>query len=377
MATTLKSTAGGSRVLDTRTLNRTLLRRQLLLARAELSAEQGIEHLVGLQAQAPNPPYLGLWTRLAGFALDDLSDAITGRRAVRIALQRNTIHLVTARDCLLLRPILRPVLERGLTGTFGKALAGVELAELAALGRELVEERALTFSELGKRLAETWPGHDPFALSQGVRQLVPLVQVPPRGVWGSSGQAAHTSAEHWLGAPLAAGDAPDEIVLRYLAAYGPASVRDAQTWCGLTRLNAVVARQRERLRSYRDENGVELFDLADLEPADPDTPAPVVFLPEFDNILLSHADRTRIMAPQYRAQVMTNNGLIKSTFLVDGFVAGRWRIEAKRAAATVVVEPFIRLTKAQRAELEAEALLLAAFAAPAAPSREVAFTDPR
>lgn len=363
-------------VLSRLVLNRTLLRRQLLLDRATMTAEQAVAHLVGMQAQAPDPPYIGLWTRLRGFALQDLSDAMMQRRVVRIALHRNTIHLVTAADCLAFRPVLQPAMDRALKSAFLPRLPGVELAQLAALGRELVEREPLTFSALGKALAERWPEADPFALSQAVRQLVPLVQVPPRGVWGSSGQATHTSAELWLGKPLDEASAPDDMVLRYLAAFGPASVRDAQVWCGLTRINEVVRRQGDRLRRYRDENGVELLDLAEAEPAAGDEDPPVRLLPEFDNILLSHADRSRVLPEEYKSAVFTVNGLIKSTVLLDGFVAGRWRIERAKKQAVLLVEPFTRWAKTRRAQVAAEAARLLEFAAADAEGREVRITDP-
>lgn len=369
-----RSAAGD--VLSKRVLNRTLLRRQLLLDRAAMPAEAAVERLVGMQAQAPDPPYIGLWTRLRDFELDQLSEAMIERRVVRIALQRNTIHLVTARDCLALRPMLQPAMDRALKTTFLPRLPGVEPAELAAFGRELVEGEPMTFNALGKALAGRWPQADPFALSQAVRQLVPLVQVPPRGVWGSSGQATHTSAEAWLGKPLDTEARPDEMVLRYLAAFGPASVRDAQVWCGLTRLNEVVRRQGDRLRRYRDENGVELLDLADAEPAGGDEDAPVRLLPDFDNILLSHADRSRVLPEQYKAAVFTNNGLIKATVLVDGFVAGRWRIERTKKQAVLLVEPFAPLARSRRAQVAKEAARLLEFAAADVPEREVRIAEP-
>ena len=372
--------AAAGDVLSTRVLNRTLLRRQLLLERVALDTEQAVEHLVAMQAQAPDPPYIGLWTRLKGFALQDLSNAMIQRRVVRIALHRNTIHLVTAADCLALRPILQPTMERALKTAFLPRMPGVDLDELSTRGRELVEQEPLTFSVLGKALAERWPEADPFALSQAVRQLVPLVQVPPRGVWGSSGQATHTSAEAWLGKPLATETTPDEMVLRYLAAFGPASVKDAQVWCGLTRLNEVTRRQAGRLRRYRDENGVELLDLADAELATGDEEVPVRLLPEFDNILLSHADRSRIMPDAYKSLVFTVNGLIKSTVLLDGFVVARWRIDrAKKDGkkeAVLLVEPFVKLAKTKQTKIAAEAARLLKFAAADADIHDVRFADP-
>ncbi|MDI1465985.1 winged helix DNA-binding domain-containing protein [Catellatospora sp. KI3] len=345
-------------------LNRALLARQLLLARADLPAEQALERLAGMQAQAPNPPYVGLWARLAGFAPEQLSQLVTERRVVRIALMRSTIHLVTAADCLLLRPVVQPALDRGLRNTYGRRLAGLDLDAVAAYGRELVEQAPLTYAELGERLTARWPDRDAAALAPVVRTLVPLVQVPPRGLWNTSGQAAHTSAETWLGSALPQASV-DGAVLRYLAAYGPASVRDAQTWSGLTRLGEVFDRLRPRLVTFTDESGTTLYDLPDAPRPDAGTPAPVRLLGEFDNMLLSYADRSRILSEPYRARVFTANGIIRATVLVDGFVAGMWRLARTRDTASVTVDLFQPVSPAIRDELAAEAAALLTFAAPA------------
>ncbi|MGH4020485.1 MAG: winged helix DNA-binding domain-containing protein, partial [Pseudonocardiaceae bacterium] len=210
-------------LLSRRALNRALLERQLLLRRGSSSVTEVIERLVGMQAQAPMPPYYGLWTRLAGFRPDDLAELITGRQVVRIALMRGTVHLVTARDCLALRPVVAAVLERQLAhSAHGKLLAGIHTDELVAAGRELVEQRPRSTVELGDLIAKRWPDRDPTALAMAVRCLVPLVQLPPRGIWGASGQLTVTTAEAWLGRPLDDALSPDAMVLRYLAAFGPA-----------------------------------------------------------------------------------------------------------------------------------------------------------
>ncbi|MEU0663880.1 winged helix DNA-binding domain-containing protein [Streptomyces lavendulocolor] len=362
-------------VLDRRALNRALLARQLLLDRSSTGAAEAVEHLVGMQAQAPDPPYVGLWTRLSGFEVEDLSRLVSERAAVRLVLMRGTLHLVTARDCRRLRPVLRGVLERQLSGAFGRQLTGLDLTEVAAHGKELVEKEPLTLGALGARLAERFPGREPFALANAVRNLEPLVQVPPRGLWGESGQAVHTTAQAWLGEPLDEDDSPDATVLRYLAAFGPASVKDVQTWSGLTRLTAVVRRLAPRLRAFRDENGVQLYDLPDAPRPAGDTPAPVRYLPDFDNILLSHADRSRIMTEEQRGRVFTRNGLIRPTFLVDGFVHGMWRIDRGRDAATLVLMPFAPLTGRVRAELVEEGMRLLAFAAAGCSDPEVRFDE--
>ncbi|GHJ49147.1 hypothetical protein Cs7R123_64890 [Catellatospora sp. TT07R-123] len=350
-------------VLSRPALNRATLARQLLLERADLPAEQAVARLAGMQAQAPNPPYTGLWARLAGFAPEHLSQLVTERKVVRIALMRGTIHLVTAADCLLLRPVVQPVLDRQLQHTFGRRLTGLELAEVAAHGRELVERQPLTFAELGERLARRWPGHDADALAPVVRTRVPLVQVPPRGLWNTSGQAAHTSAEAWLGSALPQ-PSVDGAVLRYLAAYGPASVRDAQTWSGLTRLREVFDRLRPGLVTFTDESGTTLYDLPDAPRPPADTPAPVRLLGEFDNMLLSYADRSRVLSEPHRARVFTVNGIIRATVLVDGAVAGMWRLDRGRGTATVTVELFGPQPAAVRDEIAAEAAALLTFAAP-------------
>lgn len=364
---------GDMKVLDRRALNRSLLARQLLLERSAMPAARAVAHLVGMQAQAPNPPYIGLWTRLAGFRIEDLASLVRSREVVRLVLMRGTIHLVTADDCVALRSVLQGALRQGLKGTFGRKLEGLDIEKVAELGRELVEREPLTLGGLGTLLAERWPDRDPFALANAVRNLVPLVQVPPRGLWGESGQAVHTSAEAWLGRPATGPAAPDLMVERYLAAFGPATVKDIQTWSGMTRLSEVVNRLRPRLAVFRDENGRELLDLPDAPRPDADTPAAVRFLPEFDNILLSHADRARILTEEQRKAVFTRNGLIRSTFLVDGFVAGVWRVEQTRGAAVLVLEPFGTLRAGDRAALAEEGDRLLAFAAASATSREVRF----
>jgi hypothetical protein len=367
-----------SDVLSERALNRALLARQHLLTRA-LPTDGGragqvvrlLEHLVGLQAQAPFSPYYGLWSRLDGFRPADLAELITGRRVVRIALMRGTIHLVSAPDCLLLRPLLQPVLGQGLARTFGSQLAGLDLAALAAAGRALVEEKPRTFSELGQALSSRWPAHPPAALAQGVRALVPLVQVPPRAVWGTGGRALHTSAEAWLGRPLPDAPSAGHLIERYLAAFGPASVQDMQAWSGLTRLREIAEQLRPRLRAFRDSRGTELFDLPDAPRPFPDTEAPVRLVAEFDNLTLSHADRTRIVSDASRKRLYSRNGIVPGTVLVDGFVAGAWRITQARDSATLIVEPFRPLAPADREAVEREGQRLLSFAAADADERDI------
>jgi hypothetical protein len=346
-----------------------LLARQHLLGSRKSSAADEIEHLVGMQAQVPNSPYVGLWTRLDGFKPNELADLISKRRAVRLGLMRNTIHLVTARDCLELYPLFHAVLERTLKSSpFGRNLVGVDLGGLVAQAGVLMEEKPRTFSELGKLLQQRWRDRDPTSLAYAIRHLVPIVQMPPRGVWGKSAQATWTSAESWLGRQLVRKPSIDVLILRYLAAFGPATVADLSTWSGLTALRNAVERLRPQLRTFRDERGRELFDVPDGPLPDPRTPAPPRFLPEFDNLLIGHQDRTRVIDHAYRYVIFIG------TLLVDGFVQGTWMIKRQRETATLTIEPLRRLTATERKAVVEEGERLLAFAAAEAGKRDVRIT---
>jgi len=341
-------------------LNRALLARQLLLERTPRDPLAVVEQLVGLQAQEPLDPYTGLWCRVDAFDPTSLASALEDKRVVRIALQRSTIHLVTAADALALRPTLQAVQERTLKGSFGRALEGLDLARVAADGRRLVEERPRAFAELGKELAKTYEGRDPLALGIAVRTGVALVQPPPRGVWGKGGRALHTSIEAWLGEALGPAIPLEDLVLRYLAAFGPATVKDAQVWCGLTRLAEVFERLRPRLATFKADNGAELFDLPDAPRPPAETPAPPRFLPQFDNVLLSHADRSRIVPDGIGERIHRQFGHW-SPLLVDGRLRGTWKLD--RATATLSIELGDKLAKAERAAVEQEGARLLGFTA--------------
>ncbi|MFF0220493.1 winged helix DNA-binding domain-containing protein [Streptomyces vinaceus] len=339
-------------VLDTRSLNRATLARQLLLSRAELSAEEAVAHLLGLQAQNVKPPYFQLHARLRGFRPAELAQLMESRKVVRMVTMRSTIHTHTAHDALTLRPLVQAARDREV-GAFRKGLAGVDLERLGELARGFVEAEPRTMGEIRAELLTYWPDADPQSLSVAARCRLPLVQVTPRGVWGRSGQVRLTTLEQWLGRPP--GEAPpahavDDAVLRYLGAFGPASVKDMQTWAGLTRLREAFERLRPRLTAFRDENGVELFDLPDAPRPDAGTPAPPRFLPEFDNLLLSHADRTRVVPADLKGRTWTGNQAHR-TLLVDGFVGGLWRWEDE---ASLTVELFGRVSKGEKEHIVAE-----------------------
>jgi winged helix DNA-binding protein len=357
--------------ISRKALNRATLDRQLLLSRSRMSPQDAVEHLVGLQAQTTKSWYHGLWSRLTDFEPERLSDLLANREVVRMVLMRSTIHLVTARDALALRPLLQVVSERGMATNFGKNLAGLDVAEIIALGRELLDTEPMVFSELGKRMAERWPGRDPSSLAQAVRAHVPLVQIPPRGLWGGSGVAAHSTVETWLGKAVDPSPSLDAMVLRYLTAFGPASVKDAQIWSGLTRLNEVFGRLRSRLVTFEDDNGRELFDLPDAPRPDENTPAPPRFLYDFDNLLLSHHDRTRVTTEHWHAQPQPINGVLPRIFLIDGFTAGMWTITQDRKQAVLAIHPYQRLSKKDTSAVVREGASLLDFAAPGIVDRDV------
>ena len=354
----------GGDVVTNRELNRALLARQMLLERAETSAQDALRQLVGLQSQNPMPPYLALWSRLKGFVPGELSELIERRVAVRIALLRSTIHTVLAEDAAGIRPLVQPVIERSFAPTpFGKATAALDLAPIADEARTLLEDRPLSWSALGERLRQRWPGVDGASLAHVARTHLPLVQVPPRGLWGRSGPAEHTTLEAWTGKQLRAGSI-DELALRYLAAFGPASAADMQSWCGLTRLGEVFERVRPGLVTFSAESGVELFDLPDAPRPPGDAAAPVRFLGEYDNVLLSHQDRSRVMEPAHKNRVFTNNGIIRSILMVDGMLRGTWKLQREKSGASLDVVVFEPLQANERDEVEGEVARLLEFLAP-------------
>jgi hypothetical protein len=344
----------------------------MLLQREKVSVIDGIERLVALQAQLPNPPYVGLWTRLVDFQRDDLTKLIEKRRVVRSTMLRATQHLVTARDYLRLRPVLQPMLDQRCRHNFGRATSGIETAELVEAGRAMLEERPHTITELKARLAERWPKHESNALGYSVQLLLPLVHIPPRGTWGMGGAVPAVLAEPYLGRRMSNDVSPAKLVLRYLAAFGPATVADVQEWSGLKGLRTVVDALRPKLRVLRDEQGRELLDLPDAPLPDPDTPVPVRFLPEYDNLILAYADRTRMLTREAQEAIWTKNGLL-ATALVDGTVAAAWKIVRERKRATLAIDPVRRIAKSDRAALVEEGLRLLAFTDPEVAAHDVRF----
>ncbi|KOG27898.1 winged helix DNA-binding domain-containing protein [Streptomyces resistomycificus] len=347
-------------VLDTRALNRATLARQLLLDRADLPVLDAVAHLGGLQAQEPQEPFVGLWSRLRAFDPAVLSGLLTGRRVVRTHLMRRTVHLVTADDALAWRSRHDAMLRQRVLGVYRRELDGVCLDELAAAARAVTADgEPRSMAELARALADRWPEPGPRALGEMVVALVPMVQMPPRGVWRTRAGVLNVPLSSWLGRetdplpPDGSDPVGQALVRRYLAAFGPAASADLRAWCGLAGLPAAVAATREQLVAFRDERGRELLDLPDAPRPDPDTPAPVRFLPAFDNAILGYHDRGRIIDDAHRGLSVAGARVV----LVDGRVAATWTVEAD----TVVVTPLRRLSRADRTAVAEEGRTLASF----------------
>lgn len=360
-----------------RALNRALLERQLLLRRIELPVNSALEHLVGLQAQEQRVPYYALWSRLEGFDPDELGRLLVERDVVRMTLMRATVHLVTTRDALLLRPLVQHVVERNHSGAFGRRMGGADPVKLAEAVRELLAEEAIGARELGRRLVARGIGDDAEAIGNATRVYVPLVQVPPRGVWGAGGQAKYAPLDKWTGRELDPEPSIQPVVLRYLAAFGPASVLDMQAWSGLTKLKPVFEALRPQLVTFLNEEGGELFDLPDAARPDPGVTAPVRFLGEYDNALLGFADRRRIIPEDFPWSEMLAEGRFVSNVLVDGMLRATWRIDRDGARrASLVIRPHGRLSSRERDEVTAEAERLIDFAAADTEVRDVSYETP-
>jgi hypothetical protein len=355
-------------VLSTRELNRTLLERQLLLRRSPLSPLEAIRHVAAMQCQVPAAPFYGLWSRIERFEAAELVRLLEAHAVLRTTLMRVTLHLTSTDDFLAWRPMHQAMIEKRFAGTqFAKQLDGVDVAEVVEAGRATLAETPGTAAQLGRTLGERWPGADPMALAYAVRWALPLVQLPPRGtsLEKDGGPAVVAPVQKLTGRELAAETEPDALILRYLAAFGPASVPDMRMWSGLPGLAAAVDRLRPRLRSFRDEHGRELLDLPDAPVLTGDEPAPPRFLPWFDNLLLGHDDRSRVLPYGHRLGVVGGNAFV----LIDGFARATWRIQRSPELATLHIQPLERLSLGDDVLEEGERLL--EFGAPAASERRV------
>lgn len=340
--------------LSLRTLTRTLWLRQQLVPglRAPLGVPEVVDHLIGLQAQDNLPPYLSLAARIDGFSPADLSDRLEDRSLVRFFTMRGTVHVLTAGDALQLRGWVQPALDRvSASNQASRPAKHLSVAELEAVVAPLLADGPRGHTEIGEALAEVHPDVPVEALRQVSRERLPLLQVPPRGLWKRSGGVVYQYADRYLGQPFVEVDLP-QLVLRYLAAYGPATAADMTKWSLVTRLGPVFTTMAKdgRLTTCTDDKGRTLYDVPGLPLADEDLPLPAVLLGKYDNVFLSHADRDRIAPDAARKAWMGVNGGVGSVLFLDGLLAGLWNVEDGR----VVVEPFATPTKAQQQGIDAE-----------------------
>jgi hypothetical protein len=363
--------------LSLRAQNRATLDRQWLISRHSATALEAIEHLVGMQAQIPLAPYVGLWTRLVDFNPLELAGLLETRQAVRGSLMRATIHLVSSRDFLAIRGLIQPRLEREVysnTTYGGKRLEGLDMQAVLAAGTARLTTAPATAAELRDHLASLWPDRDAPSLAHAVRCLLPTIQIPPRGVWGKAGNPTMSTADLWLDTPITQTPDVDALVLRYLAAYGPATVADAQSWSGLTHLAEVFTRL--PLRTYTDPDTLRpLYDLPDLLLPDEQSEVPTRFLPEYDNLLLSHTNRTRFYPTALPSRPLQET-LSKGTVLHNGYATALWKHPKQtKKAAILEIEPITKTSARTRKAIEAEAHDLLAFTTPLATTTEVRFVS--
>ena len=327
---------------------------------------EAVDWLIGLQGQVSEGPYQGLWSRLRGFRHEDLTRLIVDRTLVRATSLRSTLHLHTVRDLVGLRPLVQPVLDRTWKSAFGnRRFGGNDIEAVHLAGVELLNQGPLTGGQLGKALTARFPEGDALAKSVLMQVKEILVQIPPTRIWGSGHAPILTRIENWV-TPL-----PEhhlnvaELVIRYLRAYGPASVADMQTWSGLSRLGDVVAALPDQLVEFTTEDGRALFDFADAPRPDPDVTAPPRFLPLYDNAYLGYEDRGRMLDARVlgRINVLAE---YKPAVLIDGFIDAGWTIKAGRRVGQLSVDPYRPLTKREAAEVEAEGLAFLRFMQPAA-----------
>ena len=362
---------GALTVLTDRQLNRATLARQLLLARQAMPVVKAIEQVLALQAQVPRPPHLGLWSRLEAFEREHLLVPLHARTLVRATTMRGTIHIMSAKDFLAFRGALQPSLTAGWKAVAGK-METPPIERLVAAGRKFLGRDGHTFNGIRAELVKHFPKSHDRIMGYAVRTHLPLVQVPTRDdAWGFPADASFALADGWLKKPVGEGTGPAALILRYLAAFGPATVADIQAWTGMRGIAELMAPIRSKLVTFEDVRGRTLFDLPKAPRPDEDTVAPVRFLPEYDSVMLAHADRSRMVDDKFRKVLITKNLIIPPTFLVDGRVAGTWKLERKKTAATLTLTPFLPLAKAAKTALEQEGLALLAFVEPDAAATRV------
>jgi hypothetical protein len=361
-------------VLTTRALNRATLARQMLLERSDMPIAQAAEFLGGLQAQQSNDPYIGLWSRLNGFRQQDLTALIVDRTLNRATTMRGTLHLHTADDLFGFRALVQPFLSAQWKSNFLKRFGGEDKKAVIRAGIRLLNKGPMTAGALNKKLKEKFPSAEPIALSALLAVTETLVQIPPTRIWGTGSAPILTRVENWLPPPHQRPLSREDLVRRYLRAFGPASVADMATWCRLTKLGAEFKKIASELIVFQDEAGRTLYDVPDAPRPHEETPAPVRFLPLYDNVYLGYDDRRRMLSEE-TVHLMSMFQSFKPAVLIDGTINAGWTVSSKKDRATLEIELYRTMSKRELKELEQEGQRFIRFLEPEAGRRDVAFTS--
>lgn len=353
------------RKLSVGELNRTLLDRQRLLSRSAESPEEIIKACAGLQSQKPSTMFLGLWNRCSGFNSVDLDQLLLSGRVVRIASMRSTIHVLTVDDAHTFRTATQSVLANELHATNKELAKSDEAPKVVRHAEKLLKSAPMTAKDLSASLHQIWPHYPAPTLLALVRAMLPLVQVPPRGLWGQSAAPSYQLLQVW--SPDRRAVRPREkrsielLIRSYLSAFGPATVADAQTWSGLRGVKEVLEGMRPRLAKYIGPNDEVLYDNPGAALIDADVPSPVRFVGEFDNVVLSHKNRERIVSAENRDKLRSPNGLIPSVLLIDGYVSGVWTVLRVAGKNEVQVELFRPISASVSDDIEKARVGLQSF----------------
>jgi hypothetical protein len=330
-------------ILNDRQLNRATLARQMLLERADLPIVDAVEFLGGLQAQQSNDPYIGLWSRLGGFTHTALTQLIVDKVLLRATSMRGTLHLHTLDDMVGYRALVQSFLEAGWKSNFLKRFGDNDTAKVHKAGVKLLDEGPMTSGALGKALQEKFPSGEPLAKAQLLQMNETLIQIPPTRIWGNGSAPLLSRIENWVTPPKPR-LTRKELVRRYLRAYGPASINDMQIWCRLTKLSVEFEALKKELVAFESEDGRVLYDFSDAPRPDVETPAPVRFLPLYDNVYLGYDNRRR-MLDQSVIERSKLFDIFKPAVLIDGVIVAGWAVSVKKGAALLEVEPYRKLSK--------------------------------
>lgn len=351
--------------LSERELNRSLLMRQKLLSQSMEDLTSVFSVCAGIQSQKPSTMLLGLWNRAANFNPCDLDRLLLSGQVVRMAVMRSTVHAVLAGDAYTFRTATQKVLNDEVSNNYSKLAVSDESAKVVRHAEKKISAGVISARVLANELHHKWPEHSPKALLALVRSKLPLVQVPPRGLWGHSAATSYQLLNTW--SPDLRPTRPRErrskevLITRYLAAFGPAMIADAQVWSGLTGLKEIFEEMRPKLVKYIGPNGEVLYDLAGCSVGSAETEAPVRFMGEFDNVILSHSNRERIISQANRKRIRSPNGQVPAVLLVDGYVVGSWRINDDAVERRIHTDLFRTLTSSEKECVESAQNRLLSF----------------